>query len=92
MRRFFRFLSNSVVIICGIVGLIMGLRLIADMWGTFWTTVCFFLFPIPLYVSPWIAIFRDGNWTLFLVSYGGTAAAWILNLISDVFTSRKHEL
>jgi len=86
MGGFFRFLAIAVAIICGIAGMIMGLRLIADMWGTFWTVVCLFLFPVPIYISPWIAIFRDGDWTLFLITYGGTAAYWILILISAAFS------
>ena len=86
MGRLFRILAYTVYIICGIVGLIMGLQLIADMWGTFWTSVCFFLFPIPIYISPLIAIFRDGDWTLFLISYGGTGAYLILSVISAAFS------
>ena len=86
MAGFFRVLAIATYIICGIVGLILGLQLIAEMWGTFWTVVCFFLFPIPIYISPWIAIFRDGDWTLFLISYGGTAAYGLLNYISSLLS------
>lgn len=87
MGGFFRFLSIALAIVCGIVGLIMGLGIIAEIFGGFWTVVSFFLFPIPIFISPWIAIFRDGDWTLFLINYGGAVACWILNLISVVLSS-----
>lgn len=86
MGGFFRFLAFAVAIVSGIAGLILGLQLIADMWGSFWTIVCLLFFPVPIYISPWIAIFREGDWTLFIISYGGTAAYWILHLISAAFS------
>ena len=86
MGSVFRFLAIAVAIVCGIIGLVLGLRLIADMWGTFWTVVCLFLFPVPIYIAPLIAIFREGDWTLFFISYGGSVAAWILNLIAAAFS------
>ena len=89
MGGFIRFLAIAVWVISGVAGLIMGLQLITDMWGTFWTVICFFACPIPIYISPWIAIFRDGDWTLFLISYGGTAVYIILNLISSQFSNEK---
>jgi len=90
MSSFFKFLAFTVSTICGIIGLFLGLKLIASMWGTFWAVICFFLFPVPLYISPWIAIFRNGDWTLFILSYGGTAAYFLLILISAAFEKNNN--
>ena len=86
MAGIFRFLAFAVYIVCGIIALVLGLRLIAEMWGTFWTVVSLVIFPFPLYIAPLIAIFRNGDWTLFFVSYGGSIAAMILNGISLLFS------
>ncbi|OGU54013.1 MAG: hypothetical protein A2V66_02940 [Ignavibacteria bacterium RBG_13_36_8] len=89
MSTIFRILAYIVFAICGIIGLFLGVKLLASLWGTFWAVICLFVFPIPIYISPWIAIFKNGDWTLFILSYGGTAAYFLLNLISVAFEKKQ---
>lgn len=83
LTRIIKSIGYIIYFTAGAIGLVWGLKIIASMWGVFWAFICLLIFPFPIYVSPWIAAIRDGDWRLFIVVYGGTAILLIANLFDS---------
>lgn len=86
MGKILIILSYIVYVVTGLIGLILCLGYLMDYWGTFWTVVSFFVFPIALYVTPLIALFKDGDWTLLLINYGGALVFGLLMLFGRMLS------
>jgi hypothetical protein len=71
LRAVLRWVGVAGVLIIGVWGFILSLRIILDAAGFWGGLVAFILFPITFAFVPWYAGVALHDWTLLLVNYGG---------------------
>ena len=73
MKSIFSIPAYFVMGITGLWSLVISLKIIAEEFGEFWAFVAFWIAPILLTVTPFYEGFKNSNWYLAILTYGGTA-------------------
>lgn len=66
----------------GIISFFWSMAVIIDNLGFFGGLVAFFIFPVTIAFAPFYVGFSTGDWTLFMITYGGGIVASIIFAMS----------
>jgi hypothetical protein len=81
-------LAVVVWVVGGAYGAVQVLRYTYELLGVWWVMVGIIVLPVAMAVMPFVALFHDHSWSLFLGTWDAVMLGWILQLAGGMISDR----